>query len=134
MNEKMRKVLGRYFDKSALKYGIVGIINTLVGYSIMFGLTFLQVIPEIANLCSYGLAFLLSYILNKNFTFHKKGAHKKHFSRFLIASGIAYIANLITLIICHRIFLWNEYIALIIASIVYVIVGYILHKVWTFSD
>ncbi len=128
----LRKYLKKYLDKSFITYGIVGVVNTIFGYSIMFGLTFLGVMPEIANALSYGLAFVLSYILNKKFTFSSQREHKRDFTRFAFASGIAYGTNLLTLIICYRILLWNEYIALLFASIMYVIVGYMLHKFWTF--
>lgn len=118
--------------KSAIVYGIVGVFNTVFGYSMMFGFTFVGIMPEISNALSFGIAFMVSYFLNKKFTFRSKRNHKQDFTRFAIASGIAYLANLITLVMFHRILLWNEYISLIIASFVYVIVGYLLHRLWTF--
>ncbi|TLD84286.1 GtrA family protein [Helicobacter trogontum] len=128
----MKQYIKKYVDKSAIVYGIVGIINTIIGYSIMFGLTFIGVIPELANALGYGIAFVVSYLLNKKFTFQSKHTHKRDFIRFALVSCFAYIANLSVLVICHRILMWNEYIALIIANIVYVFIGYLLHKCWTF--
>ena len=128
----MKQYVKKYIDKSTLVYGIVGVINTIVGYGIMFGLTFMGVVPEIANALGYGIAFIVSYLLNKKFTFQSKHTHKRDFTRFVIASTLAYMANLSVLVVCYRILSWNEYIALIVASIVYVIIGYLLHKFWTF--
>ncbi len=99
----------------------------------MFGLTFVGVIPEIANAIGYILAFINSYILNRKFTFKSKNNHKRDFTRFLFVTIIVYFANLLTLVICFRTFNMNEYISLIIANIVYIILGYILHKCWTFK-
>ena len=128
----MRQYVKKSIDKSTIIYGVVGIINTIVGYGIMFGLTFMGVMPEVANALGYGIAFIVSYLLNRRFTFQSKHTHRRDFTRFVIASTLAYITNLLTLIICYRILSWSEYISLIIASIVYVIVGYLLHKFWTF--
>ena len=118
--------------KSAIAYGIVGVFNTIFGYSMMFGFTFIGIMPEISNALSYGIALIVSYLLNKKFTFRSNRNHRQDFTRFAIASAIAYVANLLTLIIVHRILLWNEYISLIISSFVYVIIGYLLHRFWTF--
>lgn len=126
----LRKILKDH--KSAIIYVIVGIFNTIFGYSMMFGFTFIGIIPEISNALSFGVAFIASYVLNKKFTFKSKRNHTKDFTRFAISSGIAYFINLLTLIICHRILLLNEYISLVIACFAYCIVGYVLHRFWTF--
>lgn len=118
--------------KSAIAYGIVGVFNTIFGYSMMFGFTFIGIMPEISNALSYGIALIVSYLLNKKFTFRSNRNHRQDFTRFAIASAIAYVANLLTLIVVHRILLWNEYISLVISSFVYVIIGYLLHRFWTF--
>lgn len=121
------------FNNSALLYAFVGVINTAVGYGIMYILLFFHVMPELANAIGYVIGFLNSYILNKKLTFKSKNSHKKDFFRFLMAMLIAYIANLIVLILAHRVFGISEYISIIISGIVYTIVGYLVSKFWAFK-
>lgn len=135
-NSVLRSLLGKLYarccNREVLTYGAIGIANTIVGYGLLFGLVFLGVIPELANAISYGSAFVLSYMLNKKFTFRSVYSHKRDFIRFACACGIAYCANLAVLIVCYRVLLWNEYISLIFSSAVYVVCGFLIHKFWTF--
>lgn len=56
-------------DKKLIKYPLVGILNTIIGFGIIFGLMFTGVSPEISNLSGYSIGIVISYILNKIFTF-----------------------------------------------------------------
>lgn len=122
------------WQHSTLRYALVGAINTLVSWCVMFGLMFIGVMPEIANFAGWVVGFLNSYILNKKFTFQSKNSHTKDMVRFGVAMGIAYGVNLLTLIIGHRMLGINEYIAQIIAAVSYTITGYIVSKFWAFKQ
>lgn len=66
----MRELFTKLFDKTFLKFIVVGVINTLVGTAIMFGLYNLAgwgYWP--ASLANYILTSILSYVLNRHFTF-----------------------------------------------------------------
>lgn len=118
---------------SLFKYLLVGIANTIFGYAIIFSLMFFGVIPEIANIFGYAFGIILSYFLNKTFTFQSKNSHKRDFSRFIIAMALAYFINLIVLIIAHRMLGIDKYISQIIAGIFYTASGYIFNKFFTFK-
>ncbi|MDR2096443.1 MAG: GtrA family protein [Treponema sp.] len=61
------------FDKTFLRFIIVGIINTGVGTAIMFGLyNFAGLGYWISSAANYVLTSILSFFLNKYFTFRKK--------------------------------------------------------------
>ncbi len=117
---------------SFIKYLLVGVINTIVGLGIIFTLMYCRFTPEIANIIGYSVGIIVSYILNKYFTFHSNNSHKKDFFRFVIAMGIAYVINLIVLSVSYRYFGINKYISQIIAGICYTISGYVLNKFYTF--
>ncbi len=129
----MKNIITRIRNNSAFLYAAVGVVNTLVGYGIMYGLTFLGVIPEIANAIGYIVGFLNSYILNKKITFKSTNTHSQDFIRFAVAMIIAYGVNMIVLIITYRICGISEYIAFIISGIAYTLVGYLVSKFWAFS-
>ena len=75
------------FDKVFLKFFLVGVINTIVGYAIMF------VLHNAAHMsywfssgCGYYLSAVLGFFLNKHFTFTVK-----QWSVFLVISYIVTI-------------------------------------------
>ena len=85
-------------DKKLLKFILVGIINTLVGTAIMFGLYNLAGCSYwVSSAANYIIGSILSYVLNKRFTFRHRGQIAQSALRFagniavcyLLAYGIA---------------------------------------------
>jgi putative flippase GtrA len=94
---------------------------------------YLGLIAEISNFIGYCFVIILSFLLNKKWTFRSTNSFKKEFLKFLGSMYIAYIVNLLTLMISIRIFHINEYLAQILSGILYTIIGYILSKNWVFK-
>ena len=68
--EKMFQKLTSVIDQKLLKFIVVGVINTLVGMAIMFGLYNLAHCSYwVSSAANYILTSILSYFLNKYFTF-----------------------------------------------------------------
>ena len=85
-------------DKKLLKFILVGILNTLVGTAIMFGLYNLAGCSYwVSSAANYVIGSMLSYVLNKKFTFQHRGQIAESALRFtgniaacyLLAYGIA---------------------------------------------
>lgn len=121
-------------NNTFIKYGIIGVFNTLVGFGIIFFLFFLGVYPELSNFIGYVIGFFVSYFLNKKYNFKSENSHKKDLPKFLLSMSLAYILNLLVLIICYRYLDVNVYISQILAGTVYVLTGYILSKIWVFKN
>ena len=76
------------FDKTLLKFIIVGVINTLVGSAIMFTLyNAANLSYWVSSACNYIFTSILSFFLNKYFTFAVK-----NWTFFMIAAFIVNIA------------------------------------------
>lgn len=99
-HRKMKDFLKRTFDVKFLKFVLVGVTNTLVGMAIMYGSkylleTFSQLgddpIYWLSSGLNYGLTSILSYFLNKNFTFKHKGNSLASLLRFAINIIICWI-------------------------------------------
>lgn len=74
-------------EKSIFKFIIVGIINTLVGSTIMlFSYNILNFNYWVSSVCNYSITSVLSFFLNKYFTFGVR-----HWSVFMI---IAFVVNI----------------------------------------
>lgn len=67
--ERMKKFIEKFLDKTFLKFVIVGIVNTLFGTAIMFGLYNLAGCNYwVSSIANYFFGSILSYFLNKYFT------------------------------------------------------------------
>ena len=79
MKDKLKKI----FDPTLFRFILVGCVNTLVGYGVMFGLYNLAGLHKlgepgewISSAANYIIASVVSFFLNKHFTFRnqEKGA------------------------------------------------------------
>ena len=79
----MKELLKKIFDPTFFRFILVGIVNTLVGYGVMFGLynlaglyTWGEVGEWVSSAANYIVGSVVSFFLNKHFTFRnqEKGA------------------------------------------------------------
>ena len=82
----MQEIAKKHADK--LRFTIVGSINTVIDFSILFTLTILFNVPkELANFISTFVAFLFSFLANKKYTFKSTSKNlKKQFLLFTIVT------------------------------------------------
>lgn len=120
------------YDISLLKYLCVGIINSILGYAIIFILIYVGVIAEISNFLGYFIAIFVSFYLNKYFTFNNGVKNKLQILKFMFSMVISYILNLIVMSFSYRILEINVYISQILGGFVYTFTGYLLSKNWVF--
>lgn len=79
-------------DEKLLKFIVVGVINTLVGMAIMFGLYNLAHCSYwVSSAANYILTSILSYFLNKYFTFQNKEKSARQVVRFVINIAVCYL-------------------------------------------
>lgn len=78
-------------DKKLIKFLIVGVINTLVGSGLMFLLyNLLGVSYWISSASNYIVGGIVSYFLNKYFTFQNKEKSLKQILLFIINLAVCY--------------------------------------------
>ena len=88
----MKKLLS-LFDAKLLRFLIVGVINTLVGSAIMFGLYNLAHCSYwFSSAANYVLTSILSFFLNKYFTFKNKEQSLSQVLRFVVNIAACYLA------------------------------------------
>ncbi|MGI0405703.1 GtrA family protein [Helicobacter himalayensis] len=135
MSQKLPKQkLQVLLSHSALRYGLVGVANTIVGLGVTFFLTFIGVLPELASTFGIIVGVINSYFLNKHFTFKSQNSHKSDFVRFCVAMGISYAVNMLILTLSFRVFEIDKYISIIIANVAYTITGYFISRFWAFKQ
>ena len=80
------------FDASILRFVLVGVVNTLVGTAIMF--VFYNVFHFgywFSSASNYVLASILSYFLNKYYTFRSRGGGMRSVVRFVVNILLCYL-------------------------------------------
>lgn len=117
--------------KQFLSYNIVGIVNTLAGFSIIYGLMLLGVSPVKSNAIGYGIGAILSYFLNKKYTFKVETYDTMQVVKFFMVLGVSYLVNLIVLYALLDTI--NAYIAQFIAAMLYTLSAFILFKYVVFN-
>jgi putative flippase GtrA len=88
----MKQLLTKLFDRTFWKFILVGIANTIFGTGIMF--LFYNVFHLsywISSASNYFFGSILSYFLNKLFTFKNKGNAKETLPRFVINIALCYL-------------------------------------------
>ncbi len=85
-------MLQKFFDKIFWKFILVGIVNTLFGTTIMF--VFYNVFHLsywISSASNYFFGSILSYFLNRTFTFRSRGSHPGEMIRFTANITVCYL-------------------------------------------
>lgn len=151
----MKTFLKKFFDEKFFKFVLVGIINTLVGMGIMFGLYNLANLKALDNgylfqdmgywissAANYILTSILSYFLNKHFTFKNKEKGGKPLWRFALNIAVCYllaygIAKPVTVLILGGTSLSQSLqtnIAMLVGSVFFVGFNYIGQRFFAFKE
>jgi len=83
----MEKLLKKHAEK--FRYLLVGGLNTLLDFVLLFAFVSLGIDKIVANYFSTGIAMVFSFFANKSFTFKDThGSHKRQFVLFIVVTII----------------------------------------------
>ncbi|RHR09109.1 GtrA family protein [Pseudoflavonifractor sp. AF19-9AC] len=92
--DKLKKI----FDPIFFRFIVVGVINTLVGYGVMFGLYNLAGLHRwgdtgywISSAANYVVGSIVSFFLNKHFTFRNQEKGAGVVLRFVVNISVCYL-------------------------------------------
>ena len=110
-----------------VKFGLVGVLNTLINW-IIFALL-------VANVIAYVIATANSYIWNSKWVFKYNGKNKKETTaKFVILNLIGLGLNTGILYLLVDMLGFNKLIALVITTGIVMIINYIVNKIWVFKE
>ncbi|CEE03048.1 putative membrane protein [Caldibacillus thermoamylovorans] len=120
--------------KQFLKFGAVGILNTLisvVAYNILvlIGLNYI-----ISNISGYTLGVLNSYYWNKNWVFKSGSKRNGLFLKFIAVNVISLGFNTLFLYILVDTLNFHSVISQLIATVIGMIINFVLNKKWAFES
>ena len=85
-------LLRKIFDKTFWKFIMVGVINTLFGTAVMFACyNLLHFSYWVSSAANYIFGSILSYFLNKHFTFQNKSRSWKTVLKFVVNISVCYL-------------------------------------------
>ncbi len=88
----MKKIISAFFDKQFLKFCLVGAANTIVGTAVMYGLRFgFSCGYWFSTAMNYVVGSILSYFLNKYFTFRSREQSWQEILRFVANIAVCYL-------------------------------------------
>ncbi|MDR2231943.1 MAG: GtrA family protein [Tannerella sp.] len=138
--------------EQALKFGIVGVVNTLLTLIIIWTMTNWGGCSEvIANFTGYVAGLISSFIFNKLWTFKSTVGWRKSAVRFFLVWAICYVIQLLVLVSLHRYLPDNPplyaffspllkiikiepaFFSQMLAMVVFTLFNFIINKLYTFK-
>ncbi|HEY5718670.1 MAG TPA: GtrA family protein [Motiliproteus sp.] len=120
--------------KQLLRFLTVGLANSLFGLVLIFAAMYWGGLSkELANGLGYAGALILSYLLNKSFTFAHRGAYLTTAWRFGLVIVLAYLANLATVILAAEQLGVNAYLAQVLGIPPYTLVTFFGCRAYVFK-
>ena len=121
------------FQYELARYFIVGSINTLSGFILLFFLrSILHFDPFSSNALSFLCCHFTAFKMHKIHTFRGSGSSAGSIFRFTIVTMLSWMTNIITLSLLIS-FGVDEYISQGLAMISYVVISFLLHRLFTFA-
>ena len=124
---------GYFVNVVFIRFLFVGIANTVLGLCLIsFFMYAVKVTPEKANIYTYSIGLVVSFVLNKKFTYRcKDRQYFKQFFLFFIVFLLAFIFNFITLKLLLN--YMPKFVAQFLAMCVFTFTQYILNLLITFN-
>jgi putative flippase GtrA len=94
----------QWLAHSSLRYALVGISNTAVGFSVIWlAIRGFACSDVTANIAGFVIAFIWSFALNRRWTFRHTGAVTAGLFRYAVVCFLSYLANLsVVVLLSHR--------------------------------
>lgn len=133
-------MMKKLFDSTAVRFVLVGAVNTLFGAGIMFIFyNCLHLSYWLSSASNYFFGSILSYFLNKYFTFRRTERSAKYIVRFVINISVCYFAAysvakpLITQLLASASVTAQENIAMLAGMVIFTVLNYFGQKLFAFK-
>ncbi len=135
----MKKYWNRLWQSSLVRFGLVGVLNTVVGTGIMFVMyNVFHFSYWMSSFANYFFGSILSFFLNKYFTFRSKTRSVKEVVRFVINIAVCYLLAygiskpLMLYLLSGRSQTFRENMAMITGMVLFVALNYLGQRFFTF--
>ena len=134
--------LRQFASREFLTFLVVGVVNTLFGTAIMlvlynvFGCSY-----WVSSFCDYFFGSILSYFLNKHFTFHYQGTDWRSIVKFALNIIVCYLIAYSLALPLTRAALESlqlskpvvENVAMLVGTVLFMVINYLGQKFFSFK-
>lgn len=116
------------------RFILVGVVATIVHYTaLVTQVELFRVLPVTASAFGAFLGAIVSYILNRRFTFASTKNHKTALPRFFVVAALALVANTVLMAVLISYFVTNYLFAQVITTAIVVLITFSANRFWTFG-
>lgn len=132
---KLKKYKNKKMFAEIIKFGIVGVLNTLIDLTVFIILNkYWGVYSVIAQVVSYSFGFVNSFILNKNWTFNNNSTtNRSELFRFLLINLLSLGITTITIFIFVEKLNLDAILSKMISILISMTCNFIGNKYWVFN-
>ena len=115
-----------------VRFGLVGVLNNLLGYLIYLVVTWFWLEPKLAVTLLYPVGALTAYLGHAKYAFAYQGAHSHGLLRYIVAQLFGYTVNVLLLFIfVDRLHFPHQAVQ---AAAIFIVGGllYLLFRFWVF--
>ncbi|MCB2183897.1 MAG: GtrA family protein [Desulfobulbaceae bacterium] len=117
------------------KFSLVGVANTVIHYGVFY---LLYSVWGLYHLLASALGFIVavthSYILNKFWTFKRRGSPvSREFSKFVLINILSLTVNLTGMAVLVESFQVNPLLAQLVTIAITMVINFLGNKFWTFG-
>jgi len=121
--------------KQLVKFAIIGVSNTLItAVLIWIFLRWLHFNDYLANVLSYIIGLINSFVWNRNWTFADKGHVWTSLIKFAAVFVVCYLIQLGTLSLLLKYTTIDNYVSQLLAIVAYTIPNFLINKYFTFKN
>ena len=117
-----------------IKYGITGVLGTLTHVAVM--VLFVELVglgPVLSSALGFVFVLIMSYYLNKYWTFRSQSRGYEEFGRYLMVSFTGLLLNTSIMFITVEFFAWHYVLGQFAVVAVVPASNFLLNNYWTFS-
>lgn len=121
-----------------VKFGIVGLSNTFISYSVYAVLTYIGVYYVVSNVIAFVISVLNSFFWNNKYVFKKKDSETRNLWCTLTKTFLAYavtgllLANILLVFFVEKLAV-SKYVAPILTLIITIPLNFLINKYWSFK-
>lgn len=134
-------MINKLLDRTFWKFILVGVINTAVGTTVMFlCYNALHLNYWVSSAMNYVIGSIVSYFLNKNYTFQYKKQSWKTVAKFIINISVCYLIAYgvakpaVAYILKEQSIAVQENGAMLAGMCLFVLLNYLGQRFFTFND
>lgn len=113
------------------KYSVAGLVNSAVGYAVIFGCMAAGLGPALSNALGFATGFVTSFVQSRHWVFRSQSSVASDARRFALAFAMAFGMNQLVLQALLALGV-NPYIAQLGAGVAFIGTGFVLNYAFVF--